>query len=509
MLQKVISYPVPSLRRRRDDLAGEPTIGISDIVLSVRRHRLLIGLCVLVACVLGAFYTSLAKPVYVATTQVFIQPEQRALSRTDAIGLIQLDSSQLESQVQVVKSERVARYVVRTLNLPEQAEFRSVQENSDSSPERIEADAIRVLQSRLGARRIGQSYVIEISFWAHSAETAVRVSNAITIAYIRNQLMERLSSSSEILEGRIKNLRNSIEQADQAAKIGRIEIDTFPGADARVISSAWLPLGRSGPSRGLVLAFAGMVGLLVGGVAAAIRSASDNRMRSAKQVEEQHGIPVIGTIPSLGKVPEAFTHIRSQPLSAFSNSLRRIKTELDIAMQDSNILCVGFVSASPKEGKSIVVSNVALAFASAGRRTLLIDGDITSRALSSTLVAKTMPKLSDTASGSDSENRTIVICPNLFFLSLVNDPVDMEFSDFIGSACVREIMASVRSRYDVVLVDLPALSAAADAHALSPALDAIVVVAKLEATSSADFEDVLRTLNRPAGKVIGTVLNGG
>lgn len=527
--------PRPSLpvQSGRGEPVADQRLGIGELMAFVRRYSRLIGICVLAALAIGAVYLMAATHVYVAQAQVFIDPKRpQAASGVTELGLQQLDSSQLESQIQIVKSERISRRVIRDLRLMDDLEFRApppsflehlkrILHSDAGSPEAADQTAadtavIGRFNERLSVRRIGQSYVLEVAFWSQSAQTAARVANAVTAAYIRDQIVARLDAArrgGEILEVRINDLRGQLATLDAVVRGGVIQLDSFPIADGRVITAASPPLGKSWPKSSLVLVLAALVGTLVGGVSAVLHHAVDHRVRSRRQIENDLQVTLLGTLPKLRHLPKLaggiFTHVLLDPQSSFSNDLRSIKTEIDIAMLDAKIQCIGIVSVFPGEGKSTVACNLAYAFSAAGRRTLLMDCDIRTRALSSSLAASSQHGLLEIIAGTARIEQAVLANekPSPALLPIVATNPIANFSDILGSDGMRQTFQYFRESYDVVLIDLPAITSGPDARAISPLLDAIIVVAEFNATPSDALGVVIDILDRPPAKVLGVVLN--
>ena len=105
---------------------------------------------------------------------------------------------------------------------------------------RLLRSAIRTFQDRLTIKRIGLSYVIQISFWAYSAERAAEIANAVADAYITDQLEAKYQATrraSVWLQDRIKELRDQVSTAERAVVDFRTQnnIVSTGGADKRLL----------------------------------------------------------------------------------------------------------------------------------------------------------------------------------------------------------------------------------------------------------------------------------
>ena len=101
-------------------------------------------------------------------------------------------------------------------------------------------NAIRAVQDRLAIKRIGLSYVIQISFWAYSAERAAEIANAVADAYITDQLEAKYQATrraSVWLQDRINELRAQVSAAERAVVDFKTQnnIVSTGGADKRLL----------------------------------------------------------------------------------------------------------------------------------------------------------------------------------------------------------------------------------------------------------------------------------
>lgn len=287
------------MRRPDDDNSGlDDRIGFADTFRYVHRWAGLLLAGALLGGVVGAIYAAMAEATYVASARLLLE-RPRAMSSAGDPGLVQftLDTAQIESQIQVILSESTTRRVVRELGLASDAEFtspdssifqglvrevRSVLSGEPSGAEirsRAGADGkvaqspssarldyvLAVMNGRLGARRIGQSYAIELSFWSHDADKSSRIANSVAAAYIGNQLQLRAAaaeSGTELIAKKLEELRTNVAEAQKAVRTGVIDVHTFPSSDVRVITAASPPLGKSWPRTNLMIALGSLIGLL-------------------------------------------------------------------------------------------------------------------------------------------------------------------------------------------------------------------------------------------------------
>ncbi len=219
---------------------------IGAVLGFLRRRMWLILFTFVVVSALGeAVVLKLIQPKFMATATIFFDNRKYQLFQHQTmVGDTSIDSYAMESQIEILKSENIALAVVRKLHLADDPEFGnpkpglvgtilgSTQIASDFARERR---ALAVLAAGMTVRRIGPTYVIEISFKSSNAERAAAVANAIAEAYITDQLegkYEATRRASVWLQDRLKELGDQANDAQRAViefKASKNIVDTGNG----------------------------------------------------------------------------------------------------------------------------------------------------------------------------------------------------------------------------------------------------------------------------------------
>jgi succinoglycan biosynthesis transport protein ExoP len=331
-----------------------------------------------------------------------------------------------------------------------------------------------------------------------------------------------------------------------------VQQQSFPISDARVISAATPPYQKSYPKTSLVA----LLGLLVGvgaglGHSLVLRS-FDRTVRRPRDIEERLHLECIGLVPLIasgkqqnqmeeglklfGKYmgqgikffgtseqpasvatkakptevsPDLTYKVLDDPFSHFSEGLRSVKTALDIMALTRPMQCIGMISALPGEGKSTVAVNLANVLAGGGRSTLLMDADLRNPELSRRLspdaksgllelMANTMPL---------SQVTRVVSDEGLRFLPAVLRQRIANSGDLLGSERMQAVLSVARPEFDQILVDLPPLGPVSDARAISPLVDAFILVVNWGHTRFDVIEQALAHFGVASDKIVGVVLN--
>jgi capsular exopolysaccharide synthesis family protein len=448
-----------------------------------------------------------------------------------------LDVAQAESQIQVIRSERILAAVFDVLNLIESKDF---VEGAPSFLSRIfnalgivkhssfdvldrRARAFQSFSDRVSVRRLGQSYVIEVGYSASSPEQAARIANAIAVQYIKAQIDVKAAAASqgtEYLRGRIINIEAEQKAALEGVRDGRVPDMLFSDADARIIGAALKPLNKSYPKTGLVLAFAAVFGLVTGLLSIAIRHALDRSINIPRQIHELLSLKCLGALPPVSRGRErgynnrlsVANYIDSNPKSEYSLSLRRIRAEVSLLASDGSNQVIAITSWSPREGKSSVAYNLAHLFALSGSPVKLIDADFRNMALTSMLAPDCSIGLNDflmdQSANTDFERSILSIEVSHFmkFLPAVGSNKEVDPNVFLGSSKFTALLKQSRGE-GAVIIDLAPISTRSDAQAVSRAVDGFILVVEAHRTTVEQISESVRLLEAAGGNVIGVVLN--
>ena len=187
----------------------------------------------------SVIYLRIAPPTYTGQVKLlFVNSKGPFVQQQSMVAETPIDAQQLETQLQILKSDSLATSVINQLNLADDRDFKGSQRSLRSlwrsiagrfvalppdqpaSSDKRPLDAIVAeFEDRLSATRIGFSNVIEISFNAATAERAAEIANAVANAYITDQLNARSDANrvaTSWLQGRLKELGHQALTAERA-----------------------------------------------------------------------------------------------------------------------------------------------------------------------------------------------------------------------------------------------------------------------------------------------------
>lgn len=267
---------------------GERSVSAAAAYIAGRARRLkknyiFIILWTMTFGISAIVYTKSFYPDFIATTQILLRPQFIVNDGPENLRhfyQLMLDGDQCETELQVLSSNDLLFQVFANLKLADASELRQgadgfwaflnsrVNQLGRQSTENIKIiEAFNAFRGRVRARRLGFSYVIEISYRAHSAEQATRIVNAIASTYAVYRLRGVLAHEQRrgaYLASRLTSLSNQITAAEAGSLAGIIPEDGMPDSDVRLLGPAIHPLGIAYPKTVPLMLMMSGLGLVTG-----------------------------------------------------------------------------------------------------------------------------------------------------------------------------------------------------------------------------------------------------
>ena len=275
--------------------------------------------------------------------------------------------------------------------------------------------------------------------------------------------------------------------------------------DVTIVTPAAVPTSWTSPKVAQNLLLGLLVGLLLGVGQALGRHALDTKVRNAEDVAAITDVPVIGTVAWDADAANNPLIALTDRNSLRAEEYRRLRTNLQFLRVDDKPRVIAFSSSVAAEGKTITVTNVALALAAAGKRVLLLDADLRRPRVAHRLGLEGAAGLTTVLVGG--ATLADVIQPMQGLDVLASGPVPPNPSELLGSDAMRSLLREVGSRYDYVLVDAAPLVAVADTAVLSSLISGVIVIVGSGQVDAAELEDALQAVGAAEGHVLGLVVN--
>jgi capsular exopolysaccharide synthesis family protein len=289
----------------------------------------------------------------------------------------------------------------------------------------------------------------------------------------------------------------------QAAQRARLDEMTVPD-EFTIYDRAIAPLRPTRDQKPIIIAGAIAAGLGLGIVLAILLDMLDKRFRYPQQATDELGLFILGVIPQVRRARRARDEEQAQMMEAF----RAVRMNLRYAVDPSQPFAVTITSPGPTDGKSFVSANLALSFADAGLRVLLLDGDVRRGTQHDTFGVPQSPGLVDYLDGdallpevfreTSHGNLTLLPCGRR----------NRRAPELLSGPRLTQLLGQLRLDYDVIIVDSPPLGAGSDAYALGIATGHLAMVLRGGVSDRKLGAAKLRVVETLPIRVLGAVLNG-
>lgn len=429
---------------------------ILNIILS---KKIFIALIILLSLVMSYFYSYYyKKPQYNSSVTVLLTGDEaqgeKQVTQTD----LNLNSGLISTYGSIAKSANVLSKVIENLGL-------------DIS--------VQNLQKNLTVAEIKNTQFLKITVENSNPETAMKIANEISKVFV-----EQIKT--------IYNIQN-INIIDTA------EISNTP-CNINHIKD---------------MAIALMAGIFASGVLILILYILDDTIKSEKDIPVNLKLETIGTIPNTNKTNNELI-IETDPKSYIVECLKTTRTNILYASNINKKKAILFTSAREKEGKSFIVNNIAVAFAQANKKVLIVDTNLrtpkgrsqifenqTGEGLSDFIKEITENKLENLEKAKKYIKETKI--PNLHILESGTIPPNP--SELLSSTNMRNLLELLKSMYDLVLLDGTPSMIVSDSIALSTMVDSTILIAENKVSKINELKKTKRQIQDVGGKIMGVILN--
>ena len=199
--------------------------------------------------------------------------------------------------------------------------------------------------------------------------------------------------------------------------------------------------------------------------------------------------------------------VDEKPKSITAEAYRTLRTNIQYSSFDNEIRTIVVTSSEPGEGKSTTAGNIAISFAQASMKTVIIDCDLRKPSLHKKFKISNIGGLSDILIGKEKIDDVV---------HHFNDELDIITSgklppnpaEMLGSRTMERLLIALKERYDMIILDTAPLQAVTDAQILSTKSDGIILVVRAHSTKRESVLQAKGLIEKVGGKILGTVLNG-
>jgi receptor protein-tyrosine kinase len=461
---------------------------------------------------------------YTASTRIFVNTSPGADTTGAGQSVLPTTDRTTQNQATLLASREVAQRVAKRLK---------------RSPDSVKG---------VTATPIAGSDFVTITAVRPSGAEAALFANAFAQEFLELRLAERRTSVQKALAAARQQLRdlprtaaNAPERAVAEGNVRRLQLAlSLPTGDAEQLDPAIAPTVATSPkpTRNAIFAFflsiIAAVGLAFG------LERFDRRLKSVDDAEPAYGLPLLAVVPH-SDAAAMLVDNRAALSPDCREGFRHLRTNLQLEGLNEPIRRILVTSALPREGKSTVVRNLALAFAESGQRVAVIDADLRRPTLTKLFATPTESGLTTVMTGADtiesSMVRVPIHAPGLETLAqieattttmtgqpgtvingddqegpslglLASGPAPANPQAVLAARRTAMVIKDISDHHDILLIDSPPLTVVSDALAIAPHVDAVVFVVRLGVTTKEGAKRAAELLKRvPSARAVGIVVN--
>lgn len=277
----------------------------------------------------------------------------------------------------------------------------------------------------------------------------------------------------------------------------------------QIVDAADVPQTPVWPRKGRNMLFGLLGGLALAVTLAFFTDYLDNRIKSPEELRHHLGLPFLGLIPSVpAKYQQGVSPLLTTSVPAkFSEAVRALRTNVLLSAGEDGPRSLMVTSTGPKEGKTVLSCNLAIALAQAGQRVLLVDADLRRPRVHQLFDVPQDPGLSNLLVGSagagDTFRQTSV--EGLWLLPAGTTPTNP--ADLLGSPRFRHALQTTMQHFHWVIIDSPPVLAVTDASVIAHLASGVLFVVGADRTSRHAAQAALEQLEAARAPLIGGILN--
>jgi capsular exopolysaccharide synthesis family protein len=489
---------------------------LHDYIAVVGRSKWLVLTAVVLVPLIAFLLTQTQDPRYTSSATVLLNRQSLAATVTGGQDPNIFQDPELlgRTQAQVARVPEVARRALAAAEI-----------DSRSPGELLGASSVETVPQTDVVLRFNVSdrfpEVAQVLATAYARQYTLYRRDLDTAAYkaaqreLRQQMAKLRASGVDTQSSLYSNL---LEKHQNLSTLVALQVSNASLLREAVGASQTSPRMKFNVALGLFL------GIVIGLGIAFLREALDRRVRADQDLGTLIDLPLLGRLAAPPKQADVRQlAMTSRPATPEAESFRLLRANLELANLDRHARTIMVTSASPKEGKTTTISNLAVAMASAGRSVALVDLDLRDPALGRIFGLQMRAGVTQVVLGDVSleealarvplasaeigpSGRAPVTAGTLDVLPAGSIPPNP--ADVAASAGVADILRQLGESHDVVLIDAPPLLVVSDALTLGARVDAVVVVVRLYVMDRDTLEQLARALDSVPSTKLGYVLTG-
>lgn len=396
--------------------------------------------------------------------------------------------------LKILQNEKIKREGELAQKLEDMAKFR--QENIVDISDNYDASRLNELQLHL----------MDLYKYATDKHPAVQsVKEKIKQLKKQNELNAQYAifkADCEQITNRCNTLEDRIKELSTTEETGALNINIV-----EVASPAIKPVK---PQKARVLAIALVLGLMFGGGLALLRDSRNHKLHSLEEINNTLGIPVIGIVPSMPKnetITDRGQKVYLESDSPGAEAYRTIRTSIFFGIKSGKAQTILVTSPVPGDGKTTLVSNLAIGMAQVNQKTLILDADFRESMQHNIFQSPNKEGLSSVLKGEISLDRAIQSTKIDKLDLLVAGPYIPNPAEMLNSSVFAQTLKELSVKYDRIIIDSPPVIPVTDSQILAALCDVTLLVLRAEKSTRMHCRQAHDNLINIGANLFGAVVN--
>jgi polysaccharide biosynthesis transport protein len=258
------------------------------------------------------------------------------------------------------------------------------------------------------------------------------------------------------------------------------------------------------------MGMAGIMGLVLGLVCAFLLDMTDGRIHSVEEVRSSLGMRVLGAIPhvrGVHLVTNLGRGVDLYPAAEIAEAFRIVRTAIHLKMQARRTRPILVTSPQQGEGKTVVSSNLAIAMAKSGRRTILVDADMRSPMMHCIHTVSNARGLFNVLCGELTVSQAVLPSGIDRLDIMPAGPTPPNPAELLNDIRFNQMVKDLCAAYDAVIIDAPPVIPVADPAIISAWCKTTILVMRARKSNLKEGQESLDRLAAAGASVLGVVVN--
>lgn len=188
---------------------------------------------------------------------------------------------------------------------------------------------------------------------------------------------------------------------------------------------------------------------------------------------------------------------------------KSLRTNVMFSLPGSESKCIGIVSANRGEGKSTIAINLAISFAQAKKKVIVVDCDMRLPTIGAKIGINSKPGLSNYLVGNEDVQGNLIQHVDEYGIDvLASGDIPPDPTTLLGSEQMKSLISLLKEYYDFIVLDFPPVTVVTDAVILSESVDGFLIVVRHGLSEFQKVKETFRQLDFSDAKILGVVYNG-